>query len=440
MTYYEAEQFILGLNNLRDSNISDQHKSSRNLKRVQFLLDILKNPEKKIPHYIHVTGTSGKGSVCTFLHSILCASGKATGLLISPHQTKMTERWKIGKMNMSDSEFIALVKELRQALQIYIRTSPYEMLSFLDITTVIGFLYFAKHKVDWAIIEIGCGGRFDSTNIIPWKDAAVITNVGLDHTDILGKTKEEIAKNKSGIIQKQCKVFTMESDPKIVSIIKKECTKKKAKLHVIGDEYTILENNLCGTIFEYKQKQYTLPILGEHQIKNAVLCIEMAQILGFSLGQIAKGLQQVKQPLRMELILQKPLLILDGAHNEDKIKTTVQTLLAILPHMRPTPNIHVIACFPPKKNWGAMIQALSQLHPKTIACTRDNLHAFRKVAHPKSVLSVFQKYIKSSLVKVFIDPEEAYLWSKKQAKTSDIILATGSIYSSGELRKLLKQD
>lgn len=440
MTYFEAEQFILSLNNLRESSGSDQHKSSENLKRVQFLLDILKNPEKQIPHYIHVTGTSGKGSVCTFLHAIIQASGKKTGLLTSPHQTKITERWKVGNSHMTDSEFILIVQELKAAFQIYMKTSPYEILSFLDITTVIGLIYFARHRVDWAIVEIGCGGKFDSTNIIPWKDIAIITNVGLDHTDILGKTKEEIAKNKSGIIQKNCSVFTMEQSPDILSILEKECKKKKVKLNTIGEEYTIIHSNLQGALFGYKQKQYTIPVLGKHQIKNAILCIEIAQTLGFSNSCITKGLQYVKQSLRMEAVLKKPLTILDGAHNEDKIQSSVQTLRDLLPQMKPHPDIHLIVCFPPKKDWSAMIRTLCTLKPKTIACTRDTLHAFKKVAHPKKVSQVFKKYMKSSKIEIFIDPETAYTWTKKQAKSKDIILSTGSIYSSGELRKLLKQD
>lgn len=437
MTYHEAEQFILSLNNLRESTGSDQHKSNKNLKRVQFLLDILKNPEKQIPHYIHVTGTSGKGSVCTFLHSIIHTSGKKTGLITSPHQTKITERWKIGNSDMTESEFISIVKELKEAIQIYIKTSPYEILSFLDIATVIGLIYFARHKVKWAIIEVGCGGKFDSTNVIPWKDAAIITNVGLDHMDILGKTKEEIASNKSGIIQKSCSVFSMERDQHIVSLIEKECKKKKTTLNIPKNDYCIIKSNVYGSTFEYKQTQYTIPVLGEHQIKNAILCIEVAQVLGFSSESITKGLQEAKQTLRMEVLLKKPLTILDGAHNTDKIQSSVETLQSLLPQMKTRPNIHLIVCFPPKKDWHAMIRALCELKPKTIACTRDNLHAFKKVAHPKAVSSVCKKYMPSAKVEIFIDPQTAYTWTKKQAQSKDIILATGSIYSSGELRKFL---
>jgi len=158
---------------------------------MQFFLDILGNPEKDIPHYIHVAGTSGKGSVCSFLQSMLQAEGYKTGLFVSPHPTSITERWWINNKAMSEKRFIEIVEYMMEALTVYLKTSPYDPPSFFDMTTAMGLYFFAQEHVTHAVIETGCGGRFDATNVIPYKDLAVITNIGLDHTEILGKTKLE---------------------------------------------------------------------------------------------------------------------------------------------------------------------------------------------------------------------------------------------------------
>ena len=162
------------------------------LKRLQFFLDLLGNPEKKIPHYIHVTGTSGKGSVCLMLDSILRADGRKVGVLTSPHASVLQERWAVDGKMVSEKNFTEIIEEIKQKLDEYIRKSQYDMISYYEVMTAIALYYFAKKKVEWAILEVGCGGRYDSTNVIPRKDVAVITNIGLDHTDILGERRRRL--------------------------------------------------------------------------------------------------------------------------------------------------------------------------------------------------------------------------------------------------------
>ena len=202
MTYQEAERYLLSLTNLpRQEYMTDTRQCVQYLKRLQFFLDLIGNPGKKIPHYIHVTGTSGKGSVCSYLSAILQANGKKTGLYVSPHPTYLRERWQIQHQPMSKKDFIRIVGELKPKLNEYLRQSPYSMVSFFDLTTAIALYYFAEQKVDWAVIEVGCGGRYDATNVIPRPDIGVITTIGLDHTEVLGTTKEKIAYEKIGIIK-----------------------------------------------------------------------------------------------------------------------------------------------------------------------------------------------------------------------------------------------
>ncbi|MFA4830578.1 MAG: Mur ligase family protein [Patescibacteria group bacterium] len=446
MTFNDTYNYLLSLQNLpRKEYMNHPRHCGIYLKRLQFFLNILGNPEKKIPRYIHVAGTSGKGSVTAFLHSILQAAGKKVGSTQSPHQTAITERWKIGNQYMNKKEFIDLVEFIKPKLDEYIRTTPYDMLSFFEIIEAIGFIYFARHKVQWLVLETGCGGRFDSSNVIPRKDIAVITTIGLDHVGIIGDNKSEIAYEKAGIIKHGCKVFTMEGDEKIVGIIEKECEKNKAKLnHVSHTTYHVSNFNLNNTQFIYQNETFCLSTIGEHQVKNAILCIEIARALGIPENAIKTGLAKTKQPLRMEIVSKNPLIILDGAHNPDKMGTTVATLQHFSTSAHKPINqstikpINLIVGFSSDKNYLQMIKQLSTLKPKSIACTRNTVNPFRKVADPQDIARRFKKFLPKSKIQIFLDPRAALNWSKKQyKKNSGLILATGSIFLSGELRHRL---
>lgn len=448
MTFYQAYNWLLSLSNIpRKEYMTDPRKCGWYLKRLQFFFDILGNPEKKIPHYIHVTGTSGKGSVVSYLHSILETQGKLVGSTYSPHPTCITERWKIGNTYMTKREFVELVEYIKPMLDKYIRTTPYDMLSFFELTEAIGFVYFARKKVTWAVLEVACGGRYDASNIIPYKDVAVITNVGLDHVGIIGNNKKEIAHEKVGIIKRGNTVFTQETNKDILKIIQNECKKQKASLKISNYKSQILKQNLDESIFNYDDNQYKLKTLGKHQVKNAILCINIAKHLGISNNVIRRGLTNAHQPLRMETVAHNPLIILDGAHNPDKMRTTVQTIKDIRHPIYPAQsrlsrgagenvisNIHLIVGFSGDKNIRDMIRQLSALKPKSIAVTRNTTNPFRKVADLQEVNKKFKQILPKTKTRIFLDPHDALEWIKKQSKREDIILSTGSIFVSGEFR------
>jgi len=441
MIYKEAEQFLYSLCNLpRQEYLTDQSQCKIYLKRLQFFLDILGNPEIKIPHYIHVTGTSGKGSVCHFLHSILVAANKHVGLTISPHPTYLTERWQVGQTQMTKKEFCSIVEVCKKALDIYARLSPYDTISFFELTTAIGLIYFARKKVDWAIVEVGCGGRYDATNIIPNKDIAIITTIGLDHTDILGQTKKQIAIEKAGIITPNCQVFTTVKTPTLVSIFKKECQKKKAKLTTVKIPTQIpYRVTTSGTDFVYKGKNFRLRAPGMHQIHNALLARAVAQAFQIKDNIIQKGLAKTKLPICFEIVSTRPLIILDGAHNVDKMKATVQTMSKIrkLQNIGKLNKIHLILGFSGNKDIKTMLKLLLILDPDSIACTRNTIHPFRKVASPALLKQSIDKLNLKIKTELFLDPKTALLWSRKQMKRHDIMLITGSLFVSGELRPIL---
>ena len=444
MNAKQAEQFIVSLSNIgRKEYLSDKKNCSLYLKRLQFFLDLIGNPEKKIPHYIHVTGTSGKGSVCLMLDSILRASGKKVGTLTSPHASVIQERWTVNGRMMSGKDFAKVVTEIKPKFDEYIRKSPYDMVSYFEIMTAIALYFFAKQKVDWAILEVGMGGRYDSTNIIPYKDIAVITNIGLDHTDVLGDTKEKIAYEKAGIIKPGCTVFTSEKDKKVLSVIEEECKKDKVKFQIslprrqAGD---FRFQNIQSSILNLKST-----ISGRHQLSNAQLCTDIAQYLKIPNKAITAGLKRVKLPLRMEIVSKNPTIILDGAHNPDKMKTTISSINNLKSSIL---NLHLIIGFSADKDTKQMIRQLATLKPQSIACTRQTQNTFRKVANPGTIAAQFKKLLPKTKIEVFLDPIDALNWSLKNesarrnlaphgARASDTILVTGSIFLSGEIRPLL---
>jgi len=447
-TFAQAEQFLLSLSNFpRREYMKDPKKCDIYLKRVQAFLDILGNPEKKVPHYIHVAGTSGKGSVTNFLHSILHADGRIVGSTTSPHATMITERWRVGTKHMSKKDFVEIVTELKPALDTYMKKSTYDVPSFYEFTTIIAFMYFARKKMEWAIIEVGCGGRFDSANILKKKDIAVITNIGLDHQELLGDTKEKIAWEKAGIITKGCRaVFTAEKDKKLRRIFRAEATKNG--VHELTTSNTsISEPERAGVTYSFFSApqshsiDFTLQAAGKHQIDNAFLCVEIARHLGIDNKTIARGLKKTKQPLRMETIAHDPLTILDGAHNPDKMKSSVDTLKDIVPRdpkNRPR-QFHLVVGFSANKDIAGMFKELKRLNIKTVACTRNTINHFRKAADPRDIAALCKKYLPGAVVRVFVDPMESVSWIKKRARTRDIIFITGSLYLSGQLRPLLKK-
>lgn len=440
MNFREAEQYLLSLNNItrgKRKKYATRKKADQALfvRRVQFLLDILGNPEQKIPQYIHVAGTSGKGSVATYLASMLAAEGKKTGLMISPYPSHVREQWQINGEPMSELDFAGIVGRIKDALDQYARVSPYDMVSMFDVETVIGLVYFAQKKIDWAVVEVGLGGRYDSTNVIPHKVAAVITSIGLDHMAVLGNTKAQIAWEKAGIITPQCRVYTAEKDKKVLAVIKKECVRQRVELvrsPIKG--VTDIRSTVRGMTFAYGSVSYTLRPLGRHQVKNACLAIDIAEALGLRAAAIHKGLARAVQPIRMEVVATRPFIILDGAHNRDKMKAAVATMEHLAATESTLGRLHLIVGFSNDKNIKGMIRQLTHLRPASVACTRNTMNPFRKVADPKNVAVLVREFFPRIPVDIFYAPADALAWTRKQTKISDRILVTGSIFLSGELR------
>ena len=432
MNYRQAVQFLHSLSVI-------ERGGPPNLKRLQALLDILGNPERAIPRYLHVAGTSGKGSVCSYLHSIWSAAGQKTGLFLSPYITDIRERWQINHTKISPIDFINLVQQIKNALEIYLKGGKAESLSAFEIFTAMSFVYFAQKKVDCAVLEVGMGGKNDPTNIIKYKDAAIITDIGFDHTKYLGETITEIAQHKAGIITENTPVFTITTNKQAYTIIKKISTQKKVCLtqsKLSATEKKAIFISETGTRFKYRNNNYVIKAPGIHQVRNAILAIDVATHFGISNANIKNGLHAATQPIRCELVQRKPYIILDGAHNQQKISSTVETI-KILQKKIPRRKIHLVLGFSGDKKTGPMIKKLLTLKPTSVACTKNTSNLFRKTLNPGAMLRLVKHHWPPARTELFLNPTEALAWSKKQAGKHDLILITGSIFLSGELRPYL---
>ena len=291
------------------------------------LVGALENPQNKFKS-IHIAGTNGKGSTACFIATNLQSAGYKVGLYTSPHLIRFNERIKINNKEISDSELVRLTKKLKVIVE-----KEKIQTTFFEFTTALAFEYFAEQKVDFAIIETGLGGRLDATNILR-PEISVITNISIDHTKHLGKTKLKIASEKAGIIKEKSIVVTAETDKRVIKKFKEICNEKKSEFYVLDHELKAKINRsdfesqlftvsgLINTAFEIKQ-------LGECQIKNALLSLLVADLLNIPLGAMKEGLRKSFWKGRLEIIQKDPLVIVDGAHNVEGMKSLVQFIKPI---------------------------------------------------------------------------------------------------------------
>ena len=285
------------------------------LERTRELMARLGNVQEKL-RFIHVAGSNGKGSTCSMLSSVLRAAKIRTGLYISPHLVRFQERMSVDGAEISDAElahFTERVKEAAEAME--------DHPSQFELSTAIALLYFYEKHCDLVILEVGLGGESDSTNVIPAPEVAVIANLGLEHTEYLGNTIEEVAAAKAGIIKTGCRCVCYNSTPAAVAVVEKVCRQKNVPF-LLSDNSGVqsISQSLSGQVFCYRGNTYRLGLLGRHQLRNAATVIDTVRTLNEAGWQIteenlAEGLAKAVWPARMEILGRDPLFLLDGGHN-----------------------------------------------------------------------------------------------------------------------------
>ena len=306
--------------------------SKPGLERTFSLLEKLGNPHKELK-FIHIGGTNGKGSTAAMLSTILEKAGYRTGLYTSPFIMRFNERMQINHEQIADDELAALTEEVRPFADA-MEDKPTEF----ELITALAMLYFARHKCDIVVLEVGMGGELDSTNVIPAPEVAIITAMGMDHVRELGPTMADVARAKAGIIKNGCSVVSYggnaEADPVFAEVCKeRDCALRSPDFSAIvpGDF------NLDGQFFSYKDWQnMSIPLVGRYQMNNAAVVLETVGLLrekGWALSDdhVREGMRLTRWPARFEILQRDPVFIVDGGHNPHGIRATADSLERLFP-------------------------------------------------------------------------------------------------------------
>lgn len=387
------------------------------LRRISALLNELGNPQEKL-EFVHVAGTNGKGTTSTMLSSILCAAGKKTGLFTSPYVFDFCERIQINNKNIPHDDLSLVVEKVKNACDRLSAkgTEPTEF----EAITAAAMLYFYEQKCDAVVLEVGLGGRYDSTNIIPCPKAAVITSISLDHTKILGDTVEKIAAEKCGIIKNGGTVITTsEQNEKALSVIKDTVKEKNGRL-LIGDVSAaeILSEDIFGTEISYNGLTVKIPLVGRHQVENTVGVITAARALGISDEFIKRGIESTVIHARMEIISRSPVIMLDGGHNPE----CAAALENVLVRFAGDKNITVLIGMMADKDTKDYLAAILP-HCKTAVFTKPS----NPRAEDENELLREGECFCRDVVSVK-DPKDAYKKAGSLVKNGDMLLVCGSFY------------
>ena len=330
MTYEEAMNYLAGLGRFGHLGLG----------RIEKLLNRLGDPHRRL-RVIHVAGTNGKGSTASMIASILEAAGYRVGLYTSPHLERFTERIRCCGQEVSREDVARIVSELRPLIDEMAESGDDPPTEFETIT-VLAFLYFLEQDVDFAVLEVGLGGRYDATNVIPSPLVSAITSISLDHTDRLGKTVGEIAWEKAGIIKPGRPVVSAAGDEAAEAVIEKVCRDSGSPLYRVGRDIRwrqvscALERqeiDVEGIFGRYPG--LVLGLSGRHQQANAAAAIGAVEILGHAGDEaIRRGLREVRWPGRLEVIRKEPLLIIDGAHNPAGARALKEAVRNLVPDRR----------------------------------------------------------------------------------------------------------
>lgn len=396
-------------------------KPKTDLDRMRAAADALGNPQNAYK-IIHVGGTNGKGSVVSYLSTILEKQLKV-GTYTSPYILKFNERIKVQLDMISDQDLLDYINHMYAFNTTFTETYG-ESLSFFELITLIALLYFKDQKVDLVVLEVGLGGLLDATNIVN-PIAAVITNIGFDHMQQLGYTLESIAYNKLGIVKPGIPLFTAVDD-NLLPQFNETCQKLSSPLYHITDQLIEIESKE-PLAFRYEYHQYQTGLQGLYQAKNAALAIAVVNYLfpKTPIRQIKAGIQETVWPGRFEILKQSPLIILDGAHNQHGIDALVKSVTSIYPNT----VIHSLFCAMADKETAIMLEKIS-----AISTTITLTHFDYKRTAELSVLLDQTHHVRKQAIE---DPMTALDVILKYAEKNDIIIITGSLYFVSYIRPLL---
>ncbi len=405
------------------------------LARIEALLDRLDHPERRF-RSVHVTGTNGKGSTTAMIAAILTEAGIRAGMYTSPHLVDYPERMRINGTDITREAFAEVIDRTRKAAETMIADGNESPTEF-EVLTAAAFLWFAQERAEIAVVEVGLGGLLDSTNVIV-PEVSVITNVTLEHTDRCGDTVEAIASHKAGIIKRGVPVITG-AEGAALSVVEAAARQAGAACGVLGRDFVVTDSgyekgrqNFRLTVGKAASEAYSIGLLGRHQADNAALAIRTCQILGrtdarLTAAAIHEGLAKATWAGRFEVFTGAPVIILDGAHNPDGIRTLRQTLDEVFPDCAVVFLFGVLA----DKNHAEMARILFRGKDRAVVVRP---HSDRAAA-VEDIAREIAAYVAE--VKTGDTISKGLELAKELAGSDGIVCAAGSLYMIGEVRQLV---
>ncbi|MBE6762107.1 MAG: bifunctional folylpolyglutamate synthase/dihydrofolate synthase [Ruminococcaceae bacterium] len=417
MTYEQALEYIHSLN---------RFGIKPGLERITALLNSLGNPQQKLK-CIHIAGTNGKGSTSTALSNIMIADGKKTGLFISPFVVDFRERIQINGEYISKTDLARLTEKIAEIVP-EVEKQVEDNITEFEFITALMFTYFKEQNCDVAVLEVGLGGRLDSTNVIKNPLATVITKIALDHIAVLGDTIEKIALEKCGIIKPNCPVITSSKQNSIaLEVIKETAQKQNSKL-LLADVESVSNLSLkpFGSEFVYNDISITVNLAGAHQVENMSAVIETALELGVSKSAIQRGVANTCFPARLEVISKSPFVIIDGAHNENGADVLANYLDEH--SLRPVTILGMMA----DKNCEAVIEKIAS---RSKAVYTVNVEGNPRAEGAENLAFMAKKYCDDAVA--LNDYQTALdIAAKKAKELSAQLLICGSLYLASDIREM----
>lgn len=434
MNYDEAMKYI---------DDSAKFSMKLGLERTEKILELLGNPHKELK-CIHIAGTNGKGSTTAMMSSILKEAGYKVGTYTSPYIEEFEERIQVNGENIPKEDLAVVISKVKEAAN-KILFLGYDDATQFEIITCAGFLYFYEQKVDYAVIEVGLGGRLDSTNVIK-PILSIITSISYDHMNILGDTLEKIAYEKAGIIKDGIPLVLYPQEKEVYSIIENTCLEKEAKLIKvlpncakflgivdIPENHRVLRVQNVAVNTLNKEYNIKLALLGKHQLINCstvLYAIEELKNMGLHIceNSIVKGLLKVRWPGRLEVLNWKPLVVIDGAHNIDGIKKLKESMDVYFKYK----DIVLILGILADKEVEDMVKIIASEVKQVICVTPHSERA--------ELASQLMKEVKKINGKVIAidDYSKAYDSALSFTDSEDLILVSGSLYMIGDMRKIIR--
>lgn len=417
------------------------------LDAIEGLLEELGHPENNLK-IVHIAGTNGKGSIFAYLSSILIAAGFKVGRYISPTISCYEERFQINGEYITKDKLARLYNIVEEAMKREEEKTGLKPTLF-EVETAISFLYFKEEEVDYALIEVGMGGRMDATNVIRHPELTVISSISYDHQVFLGDTLEEIAWQKAGIIKESCPVVLSENSDEVCKVIEQEATKKKVKcIEIKPTDYEVLSETPYGSTFLWKEQRYETKLPGRHQVSNAVTALAASEYLfrkdyekNNARKAIAKKLDEMNVksaqqggiirtcwPGRLEVLKKEPLFYRDGAHNPDGAKK----LAAFLQKYFTNKKIIYIMGVLKDKEYKKMLRYLMPMAKEVYVFKPKNERGLSA-----QILADTIKEVADVSVTIESDVNAAVFRALDTAKPDDVLVACGSLSFMEEMEDIL---